>query len=357
MTPLEFWRIAHFPRRRGSLVETAVRAEGDGWSGIGIADSHKMGGDPFVGMSVAAQVTTTLKVAVNVTNPVTRHPAVMANAAATVQSESGGRAVLGIGRGDSATAYLGLAPAPVPVLDDYLVRLQAYLRGETLPFQDEGRGLRRADAQAGTGPRGSLILPPAADDPKVPVFVAGSGPKVIACGAARADELALAVGATPERVRWATGIAREARVAAGLPEDGLVYALNLPIVVHPDRATARDLMRGAVASIARYAVMNGRVIGPVSDAQRVVLERLHAVYDVTQHFRGGSPQTEVLTDDVIDTFGIAGPSSYCAERVSALVEAGVRKVFVIASGYGMDPEQYQASLNRLITEVKPAISG
>lgn len=348
--------MVHFSRRRGSLTEMARRAEGDGWSGIGIADSHTMSGDPFVGMSIATQATSTLKVAVNVTNPVTRHPAVTANALATVQHESGGRAVLGIGRGDSATAYLGMGPAPLSALDHYLAELQCYLRGETLPFDEVAGAGRRADQRHGLEPTGSHILPPGKGDPKVPVYVAASGPKVIACGAVRADELALAVGAVPDRVRWATGIAREARAAAGLSHEGLDYALSLPIVVHQDRSTARDLIRGAVASMARYAVMGGRVTGPATGEQRAVLERLHAAYDMTQHFRNGSPHSDVLSDEVVDMFGIAGPPGYCAERISALIDAGVRKVFVISSGYGMDPEEYETSLARVVGEVKPAIA-
>lgn len=335
MAPLEFWKIPHFPRRRGSLVENARRAEDDGWSGIGIADSHTMVGDPFVGMSMA-RATSTLKVSVNV-NPVTRHPAVMANAVATVQHESGGRAVLGIGRGDSATACLGLPPAPLPVLDDYLARLQASLRGETLPFDGPSGGARTGRSQ-GAGVRRGLRTQ-------------GDRLRRRPRGRARpGSRLGARTRAVGDRER--PGSVHRGRAAS----DGLTCTLNLPVVVHPDQARARDLIRAAVASIARYAVMSGRVIGPASDAQRAVRERLYASYDMTRHCRGGSPQTEVLTDDVIDMFGIAGPPGYCAERISALVEAGVRKVFVVASGYGIDPDEYQASLKRMVTEVRPAIA-
>src|SRR5438309_11735540 len=81
-------------------------------------------------MSSAARVTERLKLATGVTNPVTRHPAVTASAIGTIQMQSGGRAVLGIGRGDSSLGAIGLAPAPVPAFADYLEKLQSYLRGE-----------------------------------------------------------------------------------------------------------------------------------------------------------------------------------------------------------------------------------
>jgi 5,10-methylenetetrahydromethanopterin reductase len=43
---------------------------------------------------------------------------------------SEGRVVLGIGRGDSARAHLGRAPAGVDALQRYTQSLQRYLRGE-----------------------------------------------------------------------------------------------------------------------------------------------------------------------------------------------------------------------------------
>ena len=53
-----------------------------------------------------------------------------ASAIATVHVESGGRAYMGIGRGDSALAHLSRVPHSVAAFEDYLVRLQGYLRGE-----------------------------------------------------------------------------------------------------------------------------------------------------------------------------------------------------------------------------------
>jgi alkanesulfonate monooxygenase SsuD/methylene tetrahydromethanopterin reductase-like flavin-dependent oxidoreductase (luciferase family) len=41
--------------------------------------------------------------------PVTRHPAVVASAMASLQVESGGRAVFGLGRGDSSLSQLGIS--------------------------------------------------------------------------------------------------------------------------------------------------------------------------------------------------------------------------------------------------------
>src|SRR5205807_10287218 len=52
------------------------------------------------------------------------HDALPISSAATLQSISGGRAVLGIGRGDSALAYLGFAPAKLAMFQRVLQDLQ-----------------------------------------------------------------------------------------------------------------------------------------------------------------------------------------------------------------------------------------
>ena len=66
-------------------------------------------------------------------------PANTPNAAAvTLQVASAGRFVLGIGRGDSALAHLGRAPAPVETFERYLAVLRAYLRGDQIVFDDLG---------------------------------------------------------------------------------------------------------------------------------------------------------------------------------------------------------------------------
>ena len=95
----------------------AERAEQRGWDGILFADSQNLAGDVYVTLALAAEATGRIAIGTGVTNPYTRHPAVTAASIATIQELTEGRAVLGIGRGDSALAYLGLAPAPVPVFE------------------------------------------------------------------------------------------------------------------------------------------------------------------------------------------------------------------------------------------------
>jgi 5,10-methylenetetrahydromethanopterin reductase len=342
-----------------STVRQARQAEDEGWDGLGLVDSQNLAGDPFVELALAAGVTTGLRLGTAVTNPVTRHPAALATAIATVQAESGGRAVLGIGRGDSALAHLGLAPAPVTTFARFVERLQTYLRGDELAFDvaTDGRGevASAEELHLAGGPTGSRLRwlrPPFA---KVPVDVAATGPRVIAVGARLAEQVTFAVGADSTRIRWAIDVVRRERAAAGLDPLAISLGAYVPVLVHPDRAKARELIAGGVASYARFSVLHGRVAGPVDAGQRQTLEAVHAAYDMGQHFTHGSPQSQVLTDDVIDAFGIAGPASYCLERIEALLEAGLTKLFVMGGGFRSDPEEASAARQRFVTTVLPAL--
>ncbi len=124
---MEFWTSAASPPDRFS--DLAKQAEALGWDGITTVDSQNLASAPYVCLEMASQATDKLGLMTSVTNVRTRVPAVTATAALTVQQLSRGRMVLGIGRGDSALAHLGRAPAKLKWFENYLVALQAYLRG------------------------------------------------------------------------------------------------------------------------------------------------------------------------------------------------------------------------------------
>jgi 5,10-methylenetetrahydromethanopterin reductase len=355
--PMQLWTYRH--AAPGRFDRQARRAEDEGWDGIALGESQNLTADPFVELGIAARFTTRIKLGTGVAITATRHPATTATAIATVQEESGGRAVLGIGTGASSVAHLGMRSTPVGEFRRYLRRLAGYLAGEEVPFELEtdGRGEASSSAAMGlaAGPRSSRLrwLDPTVA--KVVLDVAATGPKTIAVGALVGDRLSFATGASPTRLAWAMDTARAAREAAGLHPDTLPFGAYFPLFVHPDRSAARDLISGTVASFAHLATVLGPAVGPVDGAQRKVLTALRDSYDMDRHLGRDSPQAQVLTDDVIDAFAVAGPVSYCAERILELRELGISKFVLFGEGADIDPVELRASRVRIAEELLPAL--
>ncbi len=325
------------PGRAAALAEMAER---DGWDGIAFADSQNLSGDAFVALGVAAHATTRLKLATGTTNSATRHPAVVASGIAAVQVESGGRAVLGIARGDSALAYLGRKPLPLPEFRRGLEQIQAYLRGESADL--DGFPSRIAwmdDVRV----------------PKVPMAVAATGPRVIELAAQVAERITFSVGAEPGRLRAGIETARRAPRPVGQPPLSLGAYVNA--VAHPDVGRARELVRGRMGVYARFSTMDRRVLKSLPEEDRTVGERLAAAYDMGAHATAGARHEEALADAFVDRFGVVGPPERVAERLRGLVGLGLDHFVIVGHGRDVSPEVLAESSRRFGQEVIPLVKG
>jgi len=347
---MKFWTLVNgFPGKSGAKAKAA---EDHGWDGIWVPDSQNLTGDPYVELTMAAVATERLLVKTGVTNPLTRHPAVTAGSIATVQVESQGRATLGIGRGDSSLAYIGLAPVPVPRFIDYCKKVQAYLRLEEVPFGTEfDEGVRSAESLSlGGRPQTSqLRWWRHADATKPPMEIAASGPRVIAAAALVADKINFAVGSAPERIKWAIDIAEKARADSGLDLPPIEYSILVGVAVDEDAEKARTLVaESMLAGLVRFNVMHGKVVGPVTPEIEEELLRLHAAYDMNRHGRPGR-QRDLVSDALINTFAIAGDPDYCIARMAEIASLGITHMDLV-SGWGVDDETGVVS-QPLLTEV------
>lgn len=352
---MKFWTmIANSPTRAAS---GARRAEDAGWDGVLVVDSQNLAGDSYVALTAMALATEHIGLGTGVTNPVTRHPAVTASAIASIQRISAGRAVLGIGRGDSALAHLGKAPATVRSLERYLFVLQRYLHGDTVAFEDLGFHEQVAPDVATLGladtPEASELRWLNERDIKVPVEVASTGPRVINAAARYADRVMLALGADVDRLGWGVKTAIAAASAAGR-EVALGAYVNM--VCHPDIDAGRLLVQGGLSTFARFSVMHGTVRGTISASQEKVLNELHAKYDMKQHTRTDSDQANVLTPEFIDQYAIIGPPALCVERLRRIQDLGIDKIAVIGGAADANPDAAREAEHLLTTEVLPVFA-
>ena len=331
-----FW-LGTFPLP-GRVAQIARMAEADGWDGLAFTDSQNLGGDVFAALGIAAHVTERITLATGATNPATRHPAVVASAIATIQTESHGRAVLGIARGDSALAYIGRPPMPLPEFAAALAQVRAYLAGESVDC-------------AGYASQIQWLGQPG--EPRVRLSVAATGPKVIQIAARLADAITFSVGANPDRLRAGMALASQTRAALGLPP--LSFGAYLNVVAHPDIAVARDLVRGRMGVYARFSTMDRRVLSSLSEDDRKVAEHLVQTYDMQSHATSGARHEAALADDFVDRFGIVGPSEHVADRLRALIALGLDHVVVVGHSRNTSPEVFAESSRRFCSEVLPAV--
>jgi 5,10-methylenetetrahydromethanopterin reductase len=353
---MELWTTGVAAAR--SSARTAQEIEAAGWDGMLVVDSQNLSGDPYVSLALAATATTRIGLGTGVTNSVTRHAAATATAITSVNRVSNGRAVLGIGRGDSALAHLGRAPARLAQFERYLRQLQAYLRGEAVSFED-------IDIPHDVAPPMSELhlhdAPPAsriawiADGAKVPVEVAASGPKVIAMSALHADRVMFTLGADIERLKWGIALANKTRQEAGLDPDGIAFGAYVNLGCHTDMEVARSLVRGGLTTFARFSVMHGKANGPVSSGDRAVLEALRSNYDMRAHTRGDSRQAGTLTDDFIDRFAIVGPPERCIQRLRSLAALGLDKVAISGGMAGAAVEDAAVGHQLVVAHVLPGM--
>ncbi len=334
----------------------AERAEQAGWHGIAVYDSQNLSGDCYVALALAAAATQRLGLSTGVTNSLTRHPAVTACAIASIQRVSGGRAVLGIGRGDSALAYIGHAPAYLETFERYLEAVQTYLRGAGVAFDDlkfcEQMAPPVSALELADTPDESRLTWLSATDKKVPVEVAATGPKVIAAASRHADQVMFALGADPERVRWGLEEARRARREAGLDPNGIKFGVYLNVVCHPQLEIARELVSWGLATFARFSVMHGTISGPASQEEQEVFTDLHRSFNMRDHGRNASPRPS----EFVDRFAIVGPPDTCVQRIKEIASLGIEKVIVIGPRPGEDRGEAARAVELLTREVLPAFS-
>lgn len=350
----------HDPRP-SAIVEVAKTYEAEGWDGALFADSQSMAPDVFVILTAIALATERLRFSTGVTVPLTRQPAVTASAAAAVQELSKGRMQLAIGRGDTALAYLGLSPTRLNTFEKFASQVRRYLAGEQLPLTEVAPVMEGAihgfdNLAVGHAPESSSLMWMSPSQPRVPVEIAGTGPKALQMAGRTGDRVALMVGADADRVAWAIEQVRiGARSAGRDPESiGITAFTSVGVTDGGDGTRERELIVPFAAVGSRFRVMDRTVSGETSERDKPMLERLIDSYDMSQHAQGGQGGSG-FDREYLDSYAIIGEPAYCLERLAGLAALGVDR-FVFSHSTPDQPE-HDEMRGRLVREILPTIQG
>jgi probable F420-dependent oxidoreductase len=288
------------------FVELMQLAERHGFEYGWTYDSHLLWQEPYPFLTAAALATERMRFGLCVTNPGTREPTVTASATATLHDISGGRMVIGIGRGDSARRTIGYDPVPMAEFEAAAAMIRELMNGREVTWN--GKELR---------------LPWAAERPEIPLYVAGYGPKALAVAGRQADGVIIQL-ADPDIVQWVMGQARDAAAAAGRDPAALEAIVCAPCVLGDDMAAAREQVRWFPAMVSNH------VFDLLQRYDRSLLpERLTAYldrrefYDYSEHSRMGARHGEFVDDETCDRFCILGSVEDHIAKLRELEAIGV----------------------------------
>ncbi len=284
------------------IVRQVQLAEALGFETAWITDSHLICRELWVTLTACALGTSRIGLGPGVTVPHTRHLSVTASAIATLADLAGGRLVLGIGTGGSSAETMGLSvqrAARVATLETMVESVRLLLGGGTARFESGVEG------------RLAWLDRPGA----IPIYVAGSGPKMLQAAGRLGEGAIMYVGTAPEILR-----AGLEHVEAGARERGrrladLEVALWTPTAVGRDRELARDHVRGRVASAMRHPL-------PVdlSPEDQAAVRRLRAAYDSYQHATAASRHRELVPDRFVDRLALAGTPAEVVAQVRRVMQ-------------------------------------
>lgn len=310
--------VARPPRLSDDFVPWIRHAESCGVQLFGFGDSQTMWPDPYVGMTLAAEHTTSARIGPMVTVPVTRHPSVAAAAIAGIQRVSRGRAYFGIGPGDSAAYNIGVPSVRMAALEEYATAVRD-LCSPRHAATYQGRELRMNwDA-----------------DP-VPVWIAGDGPRMLELGGRIGDGVIVGNAATPELVRWAREhIAAGAASAGRSIDDVEVWCMVRVHVTDSVERGIEDLgfYLASYANVRFRRSMRDKGV-PVDDDVAERLQRFRGAFDGKQAYDPANRHNLDLLDRLgltrwlADQFLVTGPLDLVLEKLHALVDAGARNIVV-----------------------------
>lgn len=338
MAHLEIGTYAEWHAEAGAEGESAALLERQGFDIAIFPDSQNLFPEAFVRMALAVHRTSRIRLAPSVLNPVTRHPAIAASAALAVHRESGGRALVGIGRGDSALATIGEAhPAPLDRFVRYAADVRGYLRGDPVDCGGVASEIRWRPAE----------LPP------VQVDVACSGERVIRAAVRLADRVSFAVGSAPERLEWALGIARDELDRCGRAPEEVSFGAFLVVGAHPDRARAREVVQGAVATHAVFPTLGRPGATPVgAEHGGIPGEELAAAARASKVAGSAAPP---LPESFVDWFAVVGPPAEVADRIRGIAALGLSHLYLVSHAPSTGRQVALECRETLVSEVLPRL--
>jgi alkanesulfonate monooxygenase SsuD/methylene tetrahydromethanopterin reductase-like flavin-dependent oxidoreductase (luciferase family) len=338
--PLQFaLDFSHHAWERGGpaapsrTLQTAQAADQAGIDAIWVSEDPE-GWDAFALLGALATVTTHCQLGTSVTSPWPRNPNLLAASVATLDQLSGGRAVLGLGRGQVEwhRDVLGVETgSPLSAMRETITLLRAWWQPPFQAASPPHSHFRIREWERSVAP----LLPP-------PIYLAAAGPQTLALAGELADGVIFNVLTSEEALREAIPLVRQAAITAGRDPDALAIILRSEITVtHDDTSERKALTRAKsfLALLAGFAGMSRLYQVPGYDTEAIIANVRAAMrIDEVLASGGGFPALRrtgdlaaaraAVPDAFIRALALVGNPEELAPRLAALRDLGVTCVSV-----------------------------
>jgi 5,10-methylenetetrahydromethanopterin reductase len=306
------------------LVEFIKSCEDAGFHGVAVHDHHHSGRDVYAALTLAAAFTDELALYPATTNPVTRHPLVLAAIANSLAEIAPGRFLLTLAPGFLSVEKAGKPQARREHLGEVVTALRRLLAGQVATV--DGQELRMNN-----------VATPA---PKI--FILASGPKMLELAGEVADGVLMLAGLHPDGIEAARRHVRAGAVRSGRAAESVEEIFIVPTAIE-DFGAAREWPRTWFRP--------GKQFLNYPSASNLRWLRAAGLDIPDDHNPEDFSPEEAAR--ISDAFGLFGPPEYCADRLlQAQEESGVEHVFFFPShtaesGYDL-PENDVAAFHKII---------
>ena len=289
-----------------TILDEIKLAEAMGYDDVWIGDSQLIWRELYVLMGAAAQTTSKVFLGSGVTNPITRLPAVTASAAVTLQELSGDRMMLGIGSGFSSVNTMGMKPATLKNLEEFVSDVKALCRGETI---------RRKTTE--------MNLAFGATEKCPPIYIAASGPKMLALAGRVGDGVIIARASIKSNMLTdMLDCVNAGRKFREKEEPDFKTFLSLPVCVDTDKRKAIEAVRPHVAR---------SILTPLWELSKLAaetLKNLEQQYNNYEHLHPTANHADIIPDEVVPEYAIAGTPADCKDEVVRLLEGNIDQITI-----------------------------
>jgi 5,10-methylenetetrahydromethanopterin reductase len=290
-------------------------AEESGFKYVSVVDIPYLGREVDSMMTMAALSTKKVMIGQGVTDPVTRHPLVSANASATIDELSNGRAFVGIGTGGPWGKPMK-KPARLSQLREAVTFIKSYTAGKEVEWQGvkfQSEWSRR----------------------ELPVYIACGGPKACFLAGQVADGVIATSNADLATNKWRMDqIARGAESVGRDPAD-IDYWVRGMIYVTDDKDKATREVAGYAVNGAYLLWVQMQQNTPASEELRIRLEKeqpgllddckkVGEAFDPKWVEHPDAPAAKFITRRIIDSQHAVGTPDQICEQLSKLEEAGMK---------------------------------